>query len=330
MAITQTLTDTFLQDCLDAGHNLGNGGNTLKIALYTSSASLGATTSAYTTSNEVSGTGYSAGDKFVVPASSFGFKDSELGEKDDLNQPKGWRPGFDHYDASLTHRGDIPKKTDAKTAMLEVEGLRSDGDNQLIPEGVISEVPNTDATPGIPVGEAISGEAMTLNLTVIVEAVDGDGAITEVRTRNAFLGRHIKEAMTVDESTATTSASGTGFEFTLSKVARIDPWKCRFPDAPNDREAQWEGKRIKRYLTDAERDDPADGWYMEHTYHPTTNHYIPPEIGGNFFAKDLARLNLSTDNTSFDDGVADGLPTPPTDVRGNVRVAGTITARKQS
>jgi hypothetical protein len=61
MAITQTLTDTFLQDCLDGGHNLGNGGDTLKIALYTSSASLGATTTAYTTSNEVSGTGYTAG-----------------------------------------------------------------------------------------------------------------------------------------------------------------------------------------------------------------------------------------------------------------------------
>jgi hypothetical protein len=61
MAITQTLTDTFLQDCLDGGHNLGNGGNTLKIALYTSSATLGATTTAYTTSNEVSGTGYTAG-----------------------------------------------------------------------------------------------------------------------------------------------------------------------------------------------------------------------------------------------------------------------------
>ena len=45
----------------DGGHNLGNGGNTLKIALYTSSASLGATTTAYTTSNEVSGTGYTAG-----------------------------------------------------------------------------------------------------------------------------------------------------------------------------------------------------------------------------------------------------------------------------
>ena len=61
MAISQTLTDAFLQDCLDGGHNLGTSGNTLKIALYTSSASLGATTSAYTTSNEVSGTGYTAG-----------------------------------------------------------------------------------------------------------------------------------------------------------------------------------------------------------------------------------------------------------------------------
>ena len=61
MAITQTLTDTFKQDCLDGAQNLGNGGNTLKIALYTSSASLGATTATYTTSAEVSGTGYTAG-----------------------------------------------------------------------------------------------------------------------------------------------------------------------------------------------------------------------------------------------------------------------------
>mgnify|MGYP003121922358 FL=1 len=61
MAITQTLTDTFLQDCLDGAHNLGDGGDTLKIALYTSSATLGATTSAYTATNEVSGTGYTAG-----------------------------------------------------------------------------------------------------------------------------------------------------------------------------------------------------------------------------------------------------------------------------
>ena len=60
MAISQTLTDAFLQDCLDGAQNLGSGGNTLKIALYTSSASLGATSSAYSATNEVSGTGYPA------------------------------------------------------------------------------------------------------------------------------------------------------------------------------------------------------------------------------------------------------------------------------
>ena len=61
MAISQTLTDAFLQDCLDGGQDLGTSGNTLKIALYTSSASLGATSSAYSATNEVSGTGYTAG-----------------------------------------------------------------------------------------------------------------------------------------------------------------------------------------------------------------------------------------------------------------------------
>ena len=61
MAISQTLTNAFLQDCLDGAQNLGNGGNTLKIALYTSSASMGATSSAYSATNEVSGTGYTAG-----------------------------------------------------------------------------------------------------------------------------------------------------------------------------------------------------------------------------------------------------------------------------
>ena len=46
MAITQTLTNVFKQDCLDGAHNLGNGGDTIKIALYTSSASLDADTTA--------------------------------------------------------------------------------------------------------------------------------------------------------------------------------------------------------------------------------------------------------------------------------------------
>jgi len=59
MAITQAMCTSFKAEILDEQHDLA--ADTLKIALYTSSASLDASTTAYTTSNEISGTGYSAG-----------------------------------------------------------------------------------------------------------------------------------------------------------------------------------------------------------------------------------------------------------------------------
>tara|TARA_R100000935_G_scaffold25663_1_gene45485 strand:+ start:1235 stop:1669 length:435 start_codon:yes stop_codon:yes gene_type:complete len=53
---------SFKKEILEAVHNFKNsGGSTFKIALYTNSASFTAATTAYTTSNEVSGTGYTAG-----------------------------------------------------------------------------------------------------------------------------------------------------------------------------------------------------------------------------------------------------------------------------
>jgi|TARA_Y100000385_G_C12912117_1_gene558802 hypothetical protein len=72
MAITQAVCTSFKQELLQGIHNFTNGsgggtstttgsGNAFKIALYTSSASLGASTTAYSSSNEASGTGYSAG-----------------------------------------------------------------------------------------------------------------------------------------------------------------------------------------------------------------------------------------------------------------------------
>ena len=61
MAITQAMCTSFKKEILEAVHNFKNtGGSTFNLALYTSSASLGAGTTAYTTSNEVSGTGYTA------------------------------------------------------------------------------------------------------------------------------------------------------------------------------------------------------------------------------------------------------------------------------
>lgn len=52
---------TFKKELLEAVHNFKNsGGSTFNLALYTNSASFNAATTAYTSGNEVSGTGYTA------------------------------------------------------------------------------------------------------------------------------------------------------------------------------------------------------------------------------------------------------------------------------
>ena len=65
MAITSAICTSFKQELLVGTHNFtATSGNTFKIALFTSSASLGAGTTAYSTSNEItnsSGTAYTAG-----------------------------------------------------------------------------------------------------------------------------------------------------------------------------------------------------------------------------------------------------------------------------
>jgi hypothetical protein len=61
MAITQAMCTSFKKELLEAVHNFKNsGGDTFKIALYTSSATMSAATTAYSATNEVSGTGYTA------------------------------------------------------------------------------------------------------------------------------------------------------------------------------------------------------------------------------------------------------------------------------
>ena len=59
MAILQALCNSFKEEVLEGTHVLLT--DTLKIALYSSAATLGKGTTAYSTSNEVSGTGYTAG-----------------------------------------------------------------------------------------------------------------------------------------------------------------------------------------------------------------------------------------------------------------------------
>ena len=67
MAITSTLTTSFKVELLTATHNFTNSsGNSFKLALYTSSATLGATTTAFTTTGQASGTNYSSGGSALV------------------------------------------------------------------------------------------------------------------------------------------------------------------------------------------------------------------------------------------------------------------------
>ena len=65
MAITSAICSSFKQQLLQGKHSFeSSGGHTFKIALFTSSASLDATTTIYSTSNEISntsGSAYSAG-----------------------------------------------------------------------------------------------------------------------------------------------------------------------------------------------------------------------------------------------------------------------------
>jgi len=80
MAITQAMCTSFKVELLNGIHafgttvaRAGTTADTMKIALFTSSATLDSTTTAYSTTNEASGTGYTAGGNTlttVAPTSS--------------------------------------------------------------------------------------------------------------------------------------------------------------------------------------------------------------------------------------------------------------------
>ena len=75
MAITQAMCTSFKVGILGGDFDFSSGtSQTFKIALFTSSATLDASTTAYSSSNEASGTGYTAGGQALtistVPTSS--------------------------------------------------------------------------------------------------------------------------------------------------------------------------------------------------------------------------------------------------------------------
>lgn len=85
MAITQAMCTSFKVELLQGKHNFtASSGHTFKLALFTSSASLGAATTDYSTSNEVSGTGYSAGGSALTSVTPVSSGTTALGDFADL------------------------------------------------------------------------------------------------------------------------------------------------------------------------------------------------------------------------------------------------------
>jgi hypothetical protein len=67
MAITtNAICNSFKKQLLGGEHDFDSGGDTFKLAMYTSVATLGASTTNYATTNEVSSSGYTAGGKALV------------------------------------------------------------------------------------------------------------------------------------------------------------------------------------------------------------------------------------------------------------------------
>ena len=60
MAITQAMCTSFKSELMTATHNFATNGNAFQLALYTSSATMSASTTAYSTNQEATGTNYTA------------------------------------------------------------------------------------------------------------------------------------------------------------------------------------------------------------------------------------------------------------------------------
>ena len=81
MAITQAMCTQFKRDVMLGLHDLDS--DTIRIALFTSSATLNATTTAYATTNEISGAGYTAGGVTLASASVVNNSTSGCFDSDD-------------------------------------------------------------------------------------------------------------------------------------------------------------------------------------------------------------------------------------------------------
>jgi hypothetical protein len=113
MAITSAICTSFKQELLVGTHDFTNTtGDAFKLALYTSSATLGAATTAYTTTGEASGTNYSAGGSTLTNVTPFATGTTAVVDFNDLT----------FSTATITARGClIYNSTDSNKAVAAID-----------------------------------------------------------------------------------------------------------------------------------------------------------------------------------------------------------------
>lgn len=113
MAITSAICTSFKQELLVGTHNFTNTtGDAFKLALYTSSATLGASTTAYTTTGEASGTNYTAGGGALTNVTPFATGTTAVVDFNDLT----------FSTATITARGClIYNSTDSNKAVAAID-----------------------------------------------------------------------------------------------------------------------------------------------------------------------------------------------------------------
>ena len=133
--MTQAIPTSFKAEILQGIHD---SADTYKIALYTSASTLGATATAYTTTNEVSGVGYTSGGQTL---SGFSVTTSGTTAILDFTTDPSWE------NATITARGALIYNASKANKAVMVLDFGSDKSNS---EGTFTiRLPLPDATNGL-------------------------------------------------------------------------------------------------------------------------------------------------------------------------------------
>ena len=133
--MTQAIPTSFKSEILQGIHD---SADTYKIALYTSAATLGASTTAYTATNEISGKGYTAGGQVL---SGFSVTTSGTTAILDFTTDPSWE------NATITARGALIYNASKANKAVMVLDFGSDKSNS---EGTFTiRLPLPDATNGL-------------------------------------------------------------------------------------------------------------------------------------------------------------------------------------